>query len=110
MRLAGSVFYKVEMFPEVTKKNSRDFIYGNRFLSLLKNFGSLQNEGSSASACWILDAKFRCFSCLTFLFKTIFAKFQKIRKELDVSFQNLLDLVKNRFKQKVRNKNVYFSK
>ena len=61
---------------------------------------ALQNEGSSASACWILDAKFRCFSCLTFLFKTIFAKFQKIRKELDVSFQNLLDLVKNLFKQK----------
>ena len=70
---------------------------------------ALQNEGSSASACWILDAKFRCFSCLTFLFKMIFTKSQKIRKELDISFKNLLDLIKNLFKQKSQNRKYVFS-
>ena len=71
---------------------------------------ALQNEGSTASVGWILDAKVWCFSCLTFLFKTIFTKSQKIRKELDVSFQNLLDLVKNHFKQKSQEQKCVFFK
>ena len=99
-QLVSLAFCKLEMFPEATKKKPRKIFYVNPFFSLLKNLGCPLKWRFNSICLLDFDAKFWCFSCLTFLFKTIFTKFQKIHKELDVSFQNLLDSMKNHFKQK----------